>query len=174
MVHEIFRKRWWIIHWIVLFFGRIKAMGLRKIWSFLWAYHRKMKVWSLFLAIRSMSNLRLLMVQKSQRTTWDVHDLAVNNGINCQPQLVSRISEPSTVVHSCCLCFKVLLMDLLLDKSPTICETRIHSCWFSEVRRPWKQCAKVVAWASGSLIFDWNIKDAPGRYHEQGWKLLRC
>ena len=148
-------------------------MGIEKDMIIFWAYHRKMKVWSLFLAIKYMSNLILLMVRKSQ-TISGMSKNPVNNGINCQPQLVSRISEPSTVVHSCCLCFKVLLMDLLLDKSPTICETRIHSCWFSEVRRPWKQWAKVVAWASGSLIFDWNIKDASGRYHEQGWKLLRC
>ena len=32
-------------------------------------------------------------------TTWDVKNL-VNNGINYQPQLVSRISEPSTVSFS--------------------------------------------------------------------------
>ena len=34
----------------------------------------------------------LLMVQKSQTTTWDVKDLA-NNGTNYQPQLVSRVSN---------------------------------------------------------------------------------
>ena len=41
----------------------------------------------------------LFMVQKSQTTTWDVFLSLVNNGINYQPQLVSRISEPSTVVR---------------------------------------------------------------------------
>ena len=37
----------------------------------------------------------LLMVQKSC-TTWNVQNPR-NNGMNYQPQLVSRISEPSTV-----------------------------------------------------------------------------
>ena len=37
----------------------------------------------------------MLLMLKSC-TTWDVKS-HVNNGINCQPQLVSRISEPSTV-----------------------------------------------------------------------------
>ena len=37
------------------------------------------------------------MVQKSgEKATWDVQNI-VNNGINDQPQLVSRISEPSIV-----------------------------------------------------------------------------
>ncbi len=34
--------------------------------------------------------------KKSQTTTWDVKN-PINNGISYQPQLVSRISEPSTV-----------------------------------------------------------------------------
>ena len=40
--------------------------------------------------------LILLMVQKSC-TTWDGAKTLEINGINYQPQLVSRISEPSTV-----------------------------------------------------------------------------
>ena len=35
--------------------------------------------------------------KKSQTTTWDVLKKTANIGINYQPQLVSRISEPSTV-----------------------------------------------------------------------------
>ena len=35
------------------------------------------------------NSLLLLMVQKSQTTTWDVSQTHVNNGINYQPQLVS-------------------------------------------------------------------------------------
>ena len=38
----------------------------------------------------------LLMQKKKQATTWHVKN-PVNNGINYQPQPVSRISEPSTV-----------------------------------------------------------------------------
>ena len=39
----------------------------------------------------------LLMAEIPRPTTWDVWKIPENNGINYQPQLVSRISEPSTV-----------------------------------------------------------------------------
>ena len=51
-------------------------------------------------AVKYLSSI-LLMVQKSQTTTWDVQNL-VNNGKKYQPQLVSRISEPSTVGWALC------------------------------------------------------------------------
>ena len=50
------------------------------------------------LLLHFSNRIILLMVQKSQTTTWDVENL-MNNGINYQAQLVGRISEPSTVRH---------------------------------------------------------------------------
>ena len=52
-------------------------------------------------------NVLRLMVQKSQTTTWGCIPNPVNNGINYQPQLVSRISEPSTVVLGCHRNFRI-------------------------------------------------------------------
>ena len=48
--------------------------------------------------------LILLMVQKSQTTTWDVFEPPMNNGINYQPQLVSLpdFFQPSTSTTERC------------------------------------------------------------------------
>ena len=42
--------------------------------------------------------LVILLMEEIRLTTWDVQN-HVNTGINYQPQLVSRISEPSTVAQ---------------------------------------------------------------------------
>ena len=44
----------------------------------------------------------ILLVEEMRLTTWDVWKNPVNNGINYQAQLVSRISEPSTVAVGWC------------------------------------------------------------------------
>ena len=46
-----------------------------------------------------VGQLVLLMVQKSQTTTWDGAKNLVYNGMNYQPQLVIAGFQPSTVLY---------------------------------------------------------------------------
>ena len=44
-----------------------------------------------------LRSIKDMLMEEIRLTTWDLYTTLVNHGINYQPQLVSRIPEPSTV-----------------------------------------------------------------------------
>ena len=65
--------------------------------------------------------------KRSQKTTWDLQNPA-NRGINYQPQLVSRISEPSTVMTRALFCFRVLLFFFVFGLQKWLQDAHAMSC----------------------------------------------
>ena len=80
--------------------------------------------------------LILLMVQKSQTTTWDVFEPPMNNGINYQPQLVSLpdFFQPSTSTTERCGVF-FLHWPFQAGRNTKVISAKVEGCFLPSCRR---------------------------------------
>ncbi len=91
----------------------------------------------------------LLLMEEIRLTTWDVWN-PVNNGINYQPQLVRRISEPSTAV---CPGHSAPAPGFDVATSPSPIEARPRAA--SERVSRWRLLAVMVLQLGTWCVFFW-------------------